>query len=118
LQSVKKSPPQRTIASFRQPRQDGHFAPASVRLIEPFFPPADSLPKGFKLPVYSRAGLWRIAPIVVALFWTAASTSASACGFHPVDAGIAPDRIQTELIGQSSAMLPFSLSSTHSRGVR
>jgi hypothetical protein len=67
--------------------------------------------------VYSRAGLWRIAPIVVALFLTAAPTSAFAWEFRAADAAISPDRIQTVLTGQSSGMMPLSFSSTHSRGV-
>ena len=90
--------------------------PTNVKLIEPFFPPVDSLPKGFKLPVYSRAGLWRIAPIVVALFLTAAPTRALVREFR-ADAGISPDRIQTVPTGQSLAMMPFLSSSTQSRGV-
>jgi hypothetical protein len=86
-------------------------------LIEPFFPPVDSFRKGFKLPVYSRASLWRIAPIVVALFLTAASTSVLAHGLHAVHAANSVGRFQTKLTGQSPAMVPFSLSSTNSRGV-
>jgi hypothetical protein len=92
--------------------------PANVKLIEPFFPPVDSLPKGFKLPVYSRAGLWRIAPIVVALFLTAAPTSALVRELRAADAANRPDHVQTVLTGQSPAMMPFSSSSTQSRGVR
>jgi hypothetical protein len=67
--------------------------------------------------VYSRAGLWRIAPIVVALFLTAASTSVFARELRAARAAVSPDRIQAKLTGQSSAMVPFSLSSTASRGV-
>jgi hypothetical protein len=67
--------------------------------------------------VYSRAGLWRIAAIVVALFLTAASTGAVAREIRAAHAAISPDRIQAKLTGQSSAMVPFSLSSTASRGV-
>jgi hypothetical protein len=67
--------------------------------------------------VYSCAGLWRIAPIVVALFPTAASTDAVVREIRAVFAAISPDRIQAKLTGQSSAMVPFSLSSTPSRGV-
>jgi hypothetical protein len=67
--------------------------------------------------VYSRAGLWRIAPIVVVLFLTAALTGAVARETRGAHAAIRPDRIQAKLIGQSSALVPFSLSSTASRGV-
>jgi len=67
--------------------------------------------------VYSRASLWRITPIVVVLFLTAASTGAIAREVRAVHAAISSDRIQAKLTGQSSAMVPFSLSSTASRGV-
>jgi hypothetical protein len=73
--------------------------------------------------VYNRGGLWRIAPIVVALFLTVASTSAMARVFCaadtpnrgcPAGAAVDPDRIDATLIGQFSPAMPSLRHSTPS----
>jgi len=75
--------------------------------------------------VYNRAGLWRIGPIVVALFLTVASTSAMARAFRATDApnkgcsagdAVDPDRMDATRIGHfSPAMLSLRHSTLSSR---
>jgi hypothetical protein len=70
--------------------------------------------------VYNRGGLWRIEPIVVALFLTVASTSSIARAFGAADSlkegcpagdAIGPGRIDATMIDQFS---PTVLSLHHS----
>jgi tripartite ATP-independent transporter DctP family solute receptor len=80
-----KCRPQRTIAHIRRLRQDGQIPPVSAKQVEPFLPSIDTILKGLKLPVYNRAGLWRIAALVVLLSLTVVSVGAVAREFRAAD---------------------------------